>query len=888
MVAQQQQRQAAVAQQQQRQAVVAQQQQRQAAVAQQQQRQAVVAQQQRQAAAVQQRQAAVAQQQQRQAAAAQQQRRVAAVQQQQRQAAVAQQQHQSVVQQTNVAELEELLRTAPATQQRRPISTPTTASIAASRASVFPTAANANGTESGRSGSNVQQPPQPPGRSNTSQQQQQQRRSQVTQEQVIVGHFCRHALACLTKLTRDLPNHQQLQLSLKTDIKRLWAQWVDNRITKAALLETVARIVRNSCPAAANINVISEFRSWYHQQLDVQRQNRNRQNPPAPTLATARQATPAAAQQHTQAQLPNYRYTQAQQRVAAAPGIHQQQQALALQQNNGVSPAVHRAAIAQGIGAIGAQQAKISVRGVQPKSEPKQYAAKTIPQKTVASKTVPRTIAKPHPQLNAQVSVQNAAAYAAAAAQQAKARPAMTRPKVMPNTVIKSEAMLSAMANTQGLAGKRLTQPVNLPQYNAALQAQMVAQKKAVPNAMMKKPSPKGKKTLPGTVQQIPTAMMGKVHPHQPRVAHPAMPGVLVPGTVPGMAPPHLTQMRPGAVAVARPAVVVQGQQQQQAPVPDQKKKKVIDMGLNVVDNIVDIDNEQNNLVGEVGQQDVLMGDVEDYSDSTLESSALRDRMTRIMRKHGIDGGLAKEILEMMSLATRERISYVIENVREMAHARVDTTKYEFESKENGPDIYAELEKMREDEQRNLVVQSELRTSKWREEQEELSAREAADKKTDEKSAKEAASAAEQKKKAKAALEKKRAADSSQRFALTDAISGINKKRKKKTTVAPFMLGVGMSSKNGSSKVSGASSAPKVGTVPLGATTGSSVVPQVLAQNAMANAKPAVQRPPIKLEDCLAFSQEDPNMRQSAMVYQWYARLHAPRRRFVKGHLPRR
>lgn len=95
--------------------------------------------------------------------------------------------------------------------------------------------------------------------------------SNVTQEQVIVGHFCRHALATLARITGDLPNTLDIQRQFRMQIKRLWTQWVTSRITKAMLLETVARFVRDSCPAAANVNVISEFRSWYHQQLIARR-----------------------------------------------------------------------------------------------------------------------------------------------------------------------------------------------------------------------------------------------------------------------------------------------------------------------------------------------------------------------------------------------------------------------------------------------------------------------------------------------------------------------------------------------------------------------------------------------------------------------------------------
>lgn len=787
-----------------------------------------------------------------------------------------------------VNELEEILRAnqtapqAPRPQaqpqqvvpaQRRPVSSTnrSTASVASGASSLQQQAAQPNNNR------RMPAPNQPAASGRTN----------PTQEQVIVGHFCRHALACLTRLTADLANSAELQGNLKTAIKRLWAEWVANNISKTALLETVARIVRGSCPAAASINVISEFRAWYHQQLSVQRTNRaGRGNPPAPSAGAL-----AATVNVRQAGVP--------QATAAAQAAAGYQFATRTQ---GVASNQHiQQAIAAGMGNIGAAQAKASVirgRPINAKQEKAAYGSKSIPQKTVAAKTVQRNgnVASANPgSVHAQailVQQQRAAALNQMAQQQhaangnangnmRQARPGV-RAKVGLN--VKNEQLLHAnMAAVAGgnvnMAGKRLADPT--------AELSLAAQKKARAGGKFQKSPSKVRKTVQG--MGVPGVAM--MPPMGSRIA--MIPGRVNPNAIPAG---NVARFAPGAIQQAvRPGV---GMVQPVASDPKKTSKKTIDNDLNVVDSIVNIDNETETLLG--GSQiihELNMHESEDFSSLLLNGRVLRGKIEKTMAKHGLTGAIPKDVIELIAHACKERLSYVFENVAQHANARVEPIKTtgEFVSRDPKKDVRGILEKMREDEERSLVAAAKRRTQKWRKEEEEKRAREAAadtSKTEGTKSDKAAQQEADKKKKAKAAVEKKKAADSLQRSALSGAISGITKKRKKKANLAPLKLGMGAKSVSGKTTSNGANMAlsttaiaagtsnpggnianSNTGDKPNGSKVGGEMGGTAAGKKTVAL---VAKRTAIKLEDCLAFFGAEPNMKQSALVYKWYTRLHAP------------
>lgn len=112
----------------------------------------------------------------------------------------------------------------------------------------------------------------PPQRPQSGQPSGRSQRPQITQEQIIVGHFCRHAIKTLARVMQNNPLKQQTEQRLKEHIKGVWAQWVRGVIQRQKLLESVASFVRNSCPQALGIDVMREFKTWYEREFELQKQ----------------------------------------------------------------------------------------------------------------------------------------------------------------------------------------------------------------------------------------------------------------------------------------------------------------------------------------------------------------------------------------------------------------------------------------------------------------------------------------------------------------------------------------------------------------------------------------------------------------------------------------
>lgn len=94
---------------------------------------------------------------------------------------------------------------------------------------------------------------------------------QITQEQIILGHFCRHAMKTLSRVMQGNPARERTEARLKEHIRSVWAQWVRRMIVRQRLLESVASFVRSSCPEALHIDVIGEFKTWYEREFELQK-----------------------------------------------------------------------------------------------------------------------------------------------------------------------------------------------------------------------------------------------------------------------------------------------------------------------------------------------------------------------------------------------------------------------------------------------------------------------------------------------------------------------------------------------------------------------------------------------------------------------------------------
>lgn len=142
----------------------------------------------------------------------------------------------------------------------------------------------------------------------------------ITQEQVIVGHFCRHSLKLLARVMKNNPRSTQAEERLKAHIKRVWAQWVREEISRPQLLESVATFVRATGPETASLDVVRDFKVWYEREFEMQCQRNALAN------ATSGQPQPIAGQnasgarqlQQVQMQLQN---ASSNQTVVASAGL---------------------------------------------------------------------------------------------------------------------------------------------------------------------------------------------------------------------------------------------------------------------------------------------------------------------------------------------------------------------------------------------------------------------------------------------------------------------------------------------------------------------------------------------------------------------------------------
>lgn len=126
---------------------------------------------------------------------------------------------------------------------------------------------------------------------------------QITQEQIILGHFCRHAIKTLSRVMQGNPARERMEILLKDHIKSVWAQWVKGMIPRQRLLESVAKFVRASCPEAGDIDVIGEFKTWYEREFELQKRR----------TAAAEAERRAVQQNHMQQQQQRQQQTQTQQ-----------------------------------------------------------------------------------------------------------------------------------------------------------------------------------------------------------------------------------------------------------------------------------------------------------------------------------------------------------------------------------------------------------------------------------------------------------------------------------------------------------------------------------------------------------------------------------------------
>lgn len=93
------------------------------------------------------------------------------------------------------------------------------------------------------------------------------------QEKTLIDHFCSQAVLTLSAALKGKQMQGQAQISLEDHIKSIRNAWESGLATRKQLFESIAGFVGKSCPGSANIDLIKQFRLWYMRQYVLQSRN---------------------------------------------------------------------------------------------------------------------------------------------------------------------------------------------------------------------------------------------------------------------------------------------------------------------------------------------------------------------------------------------------------------------------------------------------------------------------------------------------------------------------------------------------------------------------------------------------------------------------------------
>eukprot|EP00177_Eucheuma_denticulatum_P000850 GFKZ01001536.1.p1 GENE.GFKZ01001536.1~~GFKZ01001536.1.p1 ORF type:complete len:1055 (+),score=191.42 GFKZ01001536.1:322-3486(+) len=795
----------------------------------------------------------------------------------------------------------------------------------------------------------------------------------ITHEQIILGHFCRHAIKTLGRVMEGNPARRQAEVQLREHIKTAWAKWVRGLITRQRLLDSVATFVKSSCPEAAHVDVVGEFKVWYEREFELQRQRNAVENGKALRQQQGHQQLPKGV--HTQqgqasppklepklagsravaSAMENMAQTRIPVTVSASAGrgtatvgqpvkfenqLTETQARLA----KGVSQPSQGRTAGKSISNKALNQRKTQAKNPRAGSS-KAVAGKTVGNKTVGSKTLPRHLAAPGivavgvpaqptsalkgPSTAAVVQLDDVRTGAVGGKHvagnkglapnktpsAAKQKHRKQTPKTAQKTATKKPKVSPKNSGNPSAAKQKGPPPVSAPGTSTGMNTENISSPisgKRPPDVSGKSPTGPAVKKPKGNAKG-PRGGVGKK-----KGAVPVPVAAMSKDDRPPPARADMGKGRPpvgpsgGATASGQVADAKGGQPPSGAgnagPV-QMKKAKGVDDELSVVHNVVDIENEEDMLGRDAGAVPTEVVEEVDYdSDLLLAGPALRSKMQDIASKFGIDQPIGKEVMEMMSLAVRERLATIIEGLRDIADVRTEVNKQEWNTEPSGPDLSTKLDWMRMDEERSLVKAAELRIKRKKEEEEQEAKRIAGESEKEEKKAKDSTATGDQERKEKLALEKKRKEHNSQTDALSGLLEGINKRRKKPGAakgLAPLVpLGkIGSSSKEGGlsrlppiqrvagstlpeiskqkggdkrggSKTDPLENMPPQGElVALGGASRLSGARGSGGKKSVGKGDENVVKRVLTLKDCIFYMESSQNMQKSTLLYKWYGRM---------------
>ncbi|PXF46857.1 Transcription initiation factor TFIID subunit 4B [Gracilariopsis chorda] len=777
-----------------------------------------------------------------------------------------------------------------------------------------------------RNSSNLVAPQRPASASQSGQSHASSSRS-ITQEQVIVGHFCRHAIKTVTKLMEGRPFAVQIEARLREHIKVVWSQWVRGLISRPQLLQSVATFVKQSNPAAKDVDVIRDFKAWYEHEYEMQRQrtlDQRRQghqedqnqvpSQEAPTQTVPRVAShavhgisqavrPNVAPQHMVSARSQMKAEQAVIGVPRPSGKTIGTKPVAIRgvavnrvppQAPGVGRGPGKSIANKSIGGSGLQGAvnvanSVSSHAMVQKTTPtgqsanKQTVASAMPvSRTESSPKGPQRVI---PQAGKSIGGKSLLPNKNTAQSKPKPprRPAQkTTPKGPVKTPPKGAGKGKSPAAYPFHGGMPSSSNLQVG-YHAHAQSHLPgkrvldnASSSSPPNALKRaKPAPKPSKAPLG--KKKPAAAVG--NPGPGKGARPPVPK-LDPKNRAGKRPaaPGAGLVHSGGASTAPGVQVLDGAGQKKVRRHEDLKE------INLVDNVVDIEDEEVKLKVDASGKPQTVEDVVQYSsDMILAGPRLRKKMGTIAKRTDMTEGFTKEAMEVMSLAVRERLASILESLKPIATSRLDSAKEQWGTVATGMNIREKLERMRQDEERALQVAAEMRVKRRKEQKEAEAKKAAGEAAKSDKNSKDSSAAAEADRKEKLALEKKKKESSSQRDAMSGLIREFDRRRRR---AAKPLAPLKPLSKPGGlppiPKRPNSESFGRPGLKPLGSLDNLKAAGPLFKLGRSNSAVPrGLGKAPVQtnvklrvtLRDCLFLFESDRNTRKSTLIYKWYARL---------------
>lgn len=756
----------------------------------------------------------------------------------------------------------------------------------------------------------------------------------ISQEQIIVGHFCRFAIKTMARITQGHPNAKHYEDRLKEHIKVVWAKWVRELITRPQLLDSVSIFVRRALPNAGPIDVIRDFKRWYEREYELQKQRAMKAE--QARLEQARSGQPAGADASRQPHLSNGRTSGALPASSTAPRPPA----------NAMAAATHAAgagASAQLAGALGAGGKTVAGKSAQIRQ---QVPARNVPGKGAAGRgagrgiksvggksisrpvtikqeasalTLARSVGRPMASgrgtpigrsagIGKSPSAGRGSPVAAKAANAGKMSPAgktlmggkgVTGNKTTTASKTKNQRKQAPKApskpSPKGLINKARPPPANPAAFQIP-HGSPAANGKRPLEVSLGSPSGSVAKKQKQMVGKLPKGPLNKKKPPVMLASPPLIPKGKPPPARADLFRAQVTKRPMPHGTPAQGITMYKGMHPGQ-PAPSTaapKKVKRSEDGLealSALNDIVDIEDEEDKLGQDAGG---LHGEVQEAytygADMLLAGPKLRKKMQKATRLHGLSDKISADVLELMSLAVRERLSDVIEGLKQVAAIRTERDKALWKTRLIGPNNYERLLNMRQDEERSLQVAAEMRVKRKRDQIEQEAKKLAGEVAKSEKNAKDSSAAAEAERKEKIALEKKKKEDSSQ----IDALNGLMRRRKKpggggrglarleplgKKGLPPIQRRSDSGSMGSKSKSKG-SLDPLAKLEPLGPliSLGRTTNPQSMSSR-LPTLGPAKKtaRMRLTLRDCLFYMKRDPRTRKGSQIFKWYPRLEANR-----------